>query len=108
MPFREDIEKNVMEKVIDRKIDPIKEKIKDIIDNLDNKTYYVVTINNLDIPLLLFDKMVKQKSPSEQIKITREKFNELKEKKYFYSEIEKDEPYGKRIIGIETIIKPYI
>ncbi len=101
MPIREDIEKSVKIKT-----DTIEEKMNNIIDTLDNTTYYVATINNLDIPLELFGKIVPQKHPSEQIKITREKFNELKNQKYFYTEIVKDEPDGKKIIGIETIIKP--
>ncbi len=101
MPIREDIEKSVRIKT-----DTIEEKMNNIIDTLDNVTYYVATINNLDIPLVLFDKTVQQKRPSEQIKITREKFNELKNQKYFYTETIKEEPDGKRIIGVEVILKP--
>lgn len=101
MPIREDIEKSVKIKV-----DTIEEKMNNIINTLDNTTYYVATINNLDIDIMLFDKLVKKKTASEQIKISREKFNELKNQKYFFTEITKDEPDGKRIIGIETIIKP--
>lgn len=95
-----------MERIIDKKYSPANEKIQDINDILDNTTYYVATINNLDIPIILFDKMVQQKRPSEQIKITREKFNELKNQKYFYTETVKEEPDGKRIIGVEVILKP--
>ncbi len=91
---------------IEKEFEPSKEKIDDIKDIMDNKTYYVATINNLDIPLMLFDKMIQQKHPSDQIKVTRQVFNELKKDKYFYTEIQKDENGEKKVIGVETIIKP--
>ncbi len=95
-----------MEDAVDKNYAPANEKIQEINDILDNVTYYVATINNLGIPLELFGKMVQPNRPSEQIKITREKFNELKNQKYFYTEIVKDEQGEKKLIGVETITKP--
>jgi len=97
--------KNIETK-IKEEFDPSKEKIADINDILDNRTYYVATINNLGIPLLLFGKMVQQKHPSDQIKVSRQVFNELKKDKYFYTEIQKDEQDEKKLIGVETITIP--
>lgn len=102
-----DLPRQEMEKTVDEKYsNPVNEKLQDLDDIIENKTYYVASINNLGIGLMLYGKLVNPKTPSEQIKISREIFNKLKNDKYFFSEIEKEENGEKKVIGIEAIMKP--
>lgn len=69
----------------------------------DYTAYYVASLNFMSRPLTLFGKEVKPGNPSEQIKISKEKFYELKRLKYFKKEFDKEDFEGKKIAGLHFI-----
>ena len=87
-------------------LDKIISKTDEILEKLDddtNKLYYIASLNLLSRPLTLFGKEVKSGSPSEQIRISKEKFYELKNLKYFKKEFDKEDSEGKKIVGLQFI-----
>ncbi len=79
------------------------DKILKKLDEPDYAAYYIVSLNLLSRPITLFDKEVKPGNPSEQIKISKEKFYELKKSKYFKKEFDKEDAEGEKIAGLHFI-----
>ncbi len=89
-----------------KSLDEMKSKADKILEKLDddtNKLYYIASLNLLSRPLTLFGKEVKSFSSSEQIKIPKETYFQLKGKKYFKNEVTKDDDEGNKLIGVEYI-----
>lgn len=79
--------------------DRISSKADNILEILDDTKYYVASINALGIPLVLYDKSIPSGTVSDEIEISKEKYSELKNRSFFYSEVPKE---GK-ITGVEVI-----
>ena len=79
------------------------DKILEKFDDDTNKLYYIASLNLLSRPLTLFGKEVKSFSSSEQIKIPKEMYLQLKGKSYFKNEVTKEDEEGNKLIGVEYI-----
>ena len=91
---------------INKPFDEMSSKADNILKSLDephDTLYYVASLNLLSRPITLFNKEINPGNPSEQIKISKEKFHELKKMKYFKKEFDKEDAEGKKIVGLQFI-----
>ena len=77
--------------------------LKKLSDEPDDTLYYIASLNLLSRPLTLFGKEVKSFSSTNQIKVSKEQYYQLKSNRYFKNEVPKEDSEGKKLIGVEYI-----
>lgn len=103
MPIRRDLDKERVEKDINKHYDNIESIVTNIQKNVDDPetSYYIAAINLMGKTIPLFGKDIPSNKPSEEIEVSKDKYYELKNKKFFNNEIKREE--AKEFVNVQYI-----